>query len=73
MGIGNKTCECMALFKDALLTLWDRYEVNPNHGSSADLKALSAALHARGMYLMVDVVANHMVSYPTHTSRKTFF
>ncbi|RAL62812.1 hypothetical protein DID88_004654 [Monilinia fructigena] len=36
------------------------YEVNPNFGTSADLKALSAALHARGMYLMVDVVTNHM-------------
>ncbi|KAF7933340.1 hypothetical protein EAE99_003225 [Botrytis elliptica] len=36
------------------------YQVNPNFGTSADLKALSAALHARGMYLMVDVVTNHM-------------
>ncbi|KAJ5358240.1 hypothetical protein N7541_005398 [Penicillium brevicompactum] len=38
----------------------DIYDVNPNHGTAADIKALSAALHARGMYLMVDVVANHM-------------
>ncbi|CAG8089704.1 unnamed protein product [Penicillium olsonii] len=38
----------------------DIYEVNPHHGDAADLKALSDALHARGMYLMVDVVANHM-------------
>ncbi|KAK6609509.1 alpha amylase [Botrytis cinerea] len=36
------------------------YQVNPNFGTAADLKALSAALHARGMYLMVDVVTNHM-------------
>ncbi|CAI7588868.1 unnamed protein product [Penicillium pancosmium] len=36
------------------------YEVNSNHGTAADIKALSKALHARGMYLMVDVVANHM-------------
>ncbi|KAF7872233.1 hypothetical protein EAF04_003158 [Stromatinia cepivora] len=36
------------------------YKVNPNFGTPADLKALSAALHARGMYLMVDVVTNHM-------------
>ncbi|OQE06679.1 hypothetical protein PENVUL_c017G05970 [Penicillium vulpinum] len=38
----------------------DLYNVNPNHGTSDDLKALSKALHDRGMYLMVDVVANHM-------------
>ncbi|ESZ90168.1 glycoside hydrolase family 13 protein [Sclerotinia borealis F-4128] len=36
------------------------YQVNPNFGTSADLKALSTALHARGMYLMVDIVTNHM-------------
>ncbi|KAJ5742037.1 hypothetical protein N7533_011446 [Penicillium manginii] len=36
------------------------YEVNSNHGTAADILALSKALHARGMYLMVDVVANHM-------------
>lgn len=44
-----------------LLTNFTRYDVNPNHGTSDDLLALSKALHARGMYLMVDVVANHMV------------
>lgn len=38
----------------------DIYAVNPNFGTEADLIALSAALHARGMYLMVDVVTNHM-------------
>ncbi|KAJ5494840.1 Glycoside hydrolase superfamily [Penicillium fimorum] len=38
----------------------DIYNVNPNHGTADDLLALSKALHARGMYLMVDVVANHM-------------
>jgi alpha-amylase len=36
------------------------YEVNSNFGTEADLIALSAALHSRGMYLMVDVVTNHM-------------
>ena len=35
------------------------YQTNAHFGSAAELKALSAALHARGMYLMVDVVANH--------------
>jgi len=38
----------------------DIYSVNSNFGTEADLIALSAALHARGMYLMVDVVTNHM-------------
>ncbi|QKX54781.1 uncharacterized protein TRUGW13939_01870 [Talaromyces rugulosus] len=36
------------------------YSVNSNYGTAADLLALSEALHDRGMYLMVDVVANHM-------------
>ncbi|KAJ5491759.1 Acid alpha-amylase [Penicillium diatomitis] len=36
------------------------YNVNTNYGTAADLQALSKALHSRGMYLMVDVVANHM-------------
>jgi alpha-amylase len=38
----------------------DIYSVNSNFGTAADLKALSDALHAKGMYLMVDVVTNHM-------------
>nr|ABF72530.1 alpha amylase AMYI.1 [Ophiostoma floccosum] len=38
----------------------DIYSLNSHLGDQNDLKALSAALHARGMYLMVDVVANHM-------------
>ncbi|KAF4547884.1 Alpha-amylase A type-1/2-like protein [Elsinoe fawcettii] len=38
----------------------DIFQTNPKFGSSQDLKDLSAALHARGMYLMVDVVPNHM-------------
>ncbi|KAJ1030511.1 hypothetical protein NDA16_001420 [Ustilago loliicola] len=38
----------------------DLYSINSKFGSASDLKALSDALHARGMYLMIDVVANHM-------------
>ncbi|KAK3069278.1 hypothetical protein LTR53_012514 [Teratosphaeriaceae sp. CCFEE 6253] len=34
-------------------------KLNPNFGSADDLKALSSALHARGMLLMLDVVVNH--------------
>lgn len=39
----------------------NRYNVNPKFGTADDIKALSKALHERGMYLMIDVVANHMV------------
>ncbi|KAK4197732.1 family 13 putative glycoside hydrolase [Triangularia verruculosa] len=38
----------------------DIWALNPAFGNESDLKALSAALHARGMYLMVDIVTNHM-------------
>ncbi|PWN50517.1 alpha-amylase [Violaceomyces palustris] len=38
----------------------DIYSINPHFGTADDLKALSSALHSRGMLLMVDVVANHM-------------
>ncbi|KAG9668389.1 putative alpha-amylase, partial [Aureobasidium melanogenum] len=38
----------------------DIYEVNPNFGSATDLVALADALHERRMYLMVDIVTNHM-------------
>ena len=38
----------------------DIFSVNPHFGSPADLMALSNALHKKGMYLMVDIVVNHM-------------
>ncbi|KAF3390575.1 Alpha-amylase A type-3 [Penicillium rolfsii] len=38
----------------------DLYSINSHFGSSDDLKALSAALHARGMYLMLDIVIGDM-------------
>ncbi|MCJ1234349.1 hypothetical protein MMC14_002310 [Varicellaria rhodocarpa] len=38
----------------------DLYTENPFFGTADDLKALSAALHARKMYLMVDVETNDM-------------
>ncbi|KAK0618605.1 glycoside hydrolase superfamily [Bombardia bombarda] len=38
----------------------DIWSLNSAFGTSADLVALSAALHARSMYLMVDIVTNHM-------------
>lgn len=39
------------------------YGLNSNYGTADDLKDLASELHKRGMYLMVDVVANHMVSH----------
>ncbi|EJU01148.1 glycoside hydrolase family 13 protein [Dacryopinax primogenitus] len=36
--------------------------LNPRMGTPDDLKALSNALHARGMYLMVDIVANNVIT-----------
>ncbi|KAL2867445.1 alpha-amylase [Aspergillus lucknowensis] len=36
------------------------YNVNPYFGTADDIRALSKALHDRGMYFMMDVVANHM-------------
>jgi alpha-amylase len=42
--------------------------LNPKFGTPADLKDLSAALHARGMYLMVDVALNHAASVTSDIS-----
>ncbi|KAJ7159673.1 glycoside hydrolase family 13 protein [Mycena filopes] len=42
--------------------------LNPHFGTADDLKALSKALHARGMYLMLDVVINHFAGVPTNTT-----
>lgn len=38
----------------------DQNSLNDHFGTADDLNALSSALHDRGMYLMVDVVVNHM-------------
>lgn len=40
----------------------DLYSLNENFGTEQDLKDLSAALHKKDMYLMVDVVTNHFGS-----------
>ena len=49
---------------DAYHGYWqsDIYDLNENFGTAADLKALSAALHDRDMYLMVDIVVNHFAT-----------
>ncbi|KAH6838558.1 alpha-amylase [Chaetomium sp. MPI-CAGE-AT-0009] len=38
----------------------DLYTVNPKLGSANELKSLVTVAHQKGMYVMVDVVANHM-------------
>jgi len=38
----------------------DLYQINSNFGSAQDLKDLISAAHAKGMYVMVDVVGNHV-------------
>lgn len=40
----------------------DPTKLNPHFGGADDLKALSSALHSRGMFLMVDVAINNLVS-----------
>ncbi|KAJ3723796.1 glycoside hydrolase family 13 protein [Lentinula raphanica] len=41
------------------------YSLNPHFGTADDLRSLSNALHQRNMYLMVDIVVNHLVAVPT--------
>ena len=38
----------------------DWYKVNSNFGTEADLLELVQKLHDRGMWIMVDIVANHV-------------
>jgi (1->4)-alpha-D-glucan 1-alpha-D-glucosylmutase len=40
----------------------DPRRINPELGTEEDLKALAAALHERGMGLLVDIVPNHMAA-----------
>eukprot|EP01137_Pigoraptor_chileana_P026263 Opistho-2@96975 len=41
------------------------YAINSHFGTAQDLKDLVQACHARGMYVMLDVVANHMGYEPS--------
>jgi alpha-amylase len=43
----------------------DITQINEHFGTADDLKALSKAVHDRGMYLMIDVVANNMAAAGT--------
>ena len=38
----------------------DWYKLNPKFGSEQDFKNLIAEMHRRDMWIMVDVVANHV-------------
>lgn len=40
----------------------DTTKLNSHFGTEADLLALTSALHSRGMYLMVDIVVNHVAT-----------
>lgn len=49
----------------------DFSKIDPHFGTLADYRALADGLHARGMYLVQDVVVNHVADYfrydvPTH-------
>jgi alpha-amylase len=61
-------CVVMLIFSSSCTNTSARYwtqdptTLNSHFGSDADLKALSAALHNRSMYLMLDVVINHLAS-----------
>lgn len=39
----------------------DMYKTNSNFGSDNDLKRLVKACHDRDMWVMVDIVANHVI------------
>lgn len=60
----TKQIDNMTDYGEAFHGYWqqDLYSLNPHFGTAADLSALSAALHQRGMALMVDVVVNHFGS-----------
>nr|GAT52123.1 Not1-domain-containing protein [Mycena chlorophos] len=51
-------------YGDAYHGYWiaDISQLNDKFGTSDDLKALSEEVHRRGMYLMVDIVANNVMS-----------
>lgn len=53
--------EQMTAYGEAFHGYWQQnlYGLNSNFGTGDELKALSTAVHDRGMYLMVDVVVNH--------------
>ncbi|CAE6460999.1 unnamed protein product [Rhizoctonia solani] len=63
----NKNIEGVTAYGESYHGYWieDISQLNSHFGTAQDLKTLSAELHARGMYLMVDLVVNNVVSVGT--------
>ncbi|KAI0048237.1 glycoside hydrolase family 13 protein [Auriscalpium vulgare] len=61
-------------YGDAYHGYWiaDATKLNEHFGTADDLKALSAELHRRNMYLMVDVVANNVMSTSTNPDYSSY-
>jgi len=61
-------------YGDAYHGYWiaDVSQLNARFGSADDLKALSDDLHSRGMYLMVDVVVNDVMSTSQNPDYSTY-
>ncbi|OJJ47349.1 hypothetical protein ASPZODRAFT_151841 [Penicilliopsis zonata CBS 506.65] len=58
----NKQLTQDTIYGEAFHGYWPQNldELNPHFGTAAELKNLSAELHSRSMYLLLDVVANEM-------------
>lgn len=50
----------------------DLFNINPNFGTPQDLKDLVEACHARGVWVMVDIVCNHMGNDPSGVTSSGF-
>ena len=55
-------CINVSIHRDPRYWTKDLDSLNPHFGTAEDLRALSTELHKRGMYLMLDVVVNHMAA-----------
>lgn len=51
----------------------DFYALNPDYGTSADLKRLIAESHRRGMKVIIDIVANHTAWDSVMMKNKAFY
>ncbi|KJA27291.1 glycoside hydrolase family 13 protein [Hypholoma sublateritium FD-334 SS-4] len=62
-------------YGDAYHGYWiaDVSQLNSHFGTSDDLKALSAEVHRRNMFLMVDIVANNVMSTSTDPGYSSYF
>ncbi|KIJ29885.1 glycoside hydrolase family 13 protein [Sphaerobolus stellatus SS14] len=62
-------------YGDAYTGYWvtDISQLNEHFGTADDLKALSAELHKRGMYLMVDMVLNNVMATSIPTDYSSYF